>query len=115
MQFAYAAPEGAELAQAGAEMQQATFVGGPMVAAAPARVNVSPEIFAKLASGGQLTPDEMAQLSGQPAPEQQQPASPVKQPTTEAAGAAAQAAGAQQGTEAADKSDKKDKKDKKDK
>merc|ERR1740123_2967068 len=49
-----------------AEPQQAGLVSAPAVAAAPARMNVSPEIFAKLAAGGQLTPDEMAQLSGQP-------------------------------------------------
>merc|ERR1712232_38286 len=41
---------------------------------APQRINVSPEIFAKLAAGGVLTPEEMAQLSGEsqvaePAPE----------------------------------------------
>merc|ERR1740121_1142749 len=48
-QLVYAAPEGAEM----------------MYAAAPARVNVSPELFAKLAAGGQMTPEEMAQLSGQ--------------------------------------------------
>merc|ERR1719189_2383917 len=100
MQFAYAAPEAG-----GAEAQQATLVGAAMVAASPARVNVSPELFAKLAAGGQLTPDEMAQLSGQPAPgqveagqpalvqqpipgqptpeqQQQKPASPLKQPTS---------------------------------
>merc|ERR1719512_139524 len=100
-QFAYTTPEGGELAQAAAETQQMAFYGAPMVAAAPARVTVSPEIFAKLAAGGQLTPEEMAQLSGQPAPGQveavqgasvqqpmpgqQQPGSPAKQPT--AAGA----------------------------
>merc|ERR1719499_1652772 len=58
-QFTYAAP--------GVEGQQMVF-GAPMVVAAPTRVNVSPEIFAKLAAGGTLTPEEMAQLSGQPAP-----------------------------------------------
>merc|ERR1719382_1744210 len=76
MQFAYAAPEGAEVVQAG-EVEQAPFVGAPVVAAAPARVNVSPEIFAKLVAGGQLTPDEIAQLGGEPTPGQQS-ASPVK-------------------------------------
>merc|ERR1719343_731378 len=95
-QFAYITPEGGEVVQEGAEAQQVAFYGAPMVAAAPARVNVSPEIFAKLAAGGQLTPEEMAQLSGQPAPGQfeatqgasiqqpmpgqQQPGSPAKQP-----------------------------------
>jgi len=64
-QFSYAAPDGME----GQHMvgQQMVY-GAPMVQAAPARMNVSHEIFAKLAAGGQLTPDEMAQLSGQPAP-----------------------------------------------
>merc|ERR1712039_233489 len=104
MGFAYTTPEGGEMAHAGAEAQQVAFYGAPMVAAAPARVTVSPEIFAKLAAGGQLTPEEMAQLSGQPAPGQvetaqgasiqqpmpgqQQPGSPAKQPTPGAAGAA---------------------------
>merc|ERR1711972_82603 len=69
-QVTYASPEG---------MDGQFVYGAPMVAAAPARVNVSPEIFAKLAAGGQLTPDEMAQLSGQPASVQQ----PVpEQPTS---------------------------------
>merc|ERR1719189_1578674 len=117
MQFAYAGLEGAEVLQASAEMQQATFVCAPAVAAAPARVTVSPEVFAKLAAGGQLTPDEMAQLSGQPAPGQEQLASPMKQPTPEAAVAAMEADSVQPGaapgsTEVAGKSDKKDQKDK---
>merc|ERR1740121_3197675 len=42
-QLVFIAPEGAE---------------GQQVAG-PARVNVSPELFAKLAAGGQLTPEEM--------------------------------------------------------
>merc|ERR1719493_314456 len=74
--FAYAAPEGAE--------GQHLVYGAPMVVAAPARVNVSHEIFAKLAAGGTLTPEEMAQLSGQPAPAPMVPGSPPG-----AAGAAA--------------------------
>merc|ERR1719480_251249 len=66
-QFTYAAPQGME----------GQFVhGAPMVVAAPARVNVSHEIFAKLAAGGTLTPEEMAQLSGQPAPAPAVPGSP---------------------------------------
>merc|ERR1719343_349503 len=60
-QFAYAAPEGMEGSQ--------VMYGAPMVAAAPQRINVSPEIFAKLAAGGQLTPQEMEQLNG-PQPQQ---------------------------------------------
>merc|ERR1712027_205067 len=41
------------------------------VSAGPARVNCPPEIFQKLAAGGQLTPQEMDMLTGkQPAPEQ---------------------------------------------
>merc|ERR1719273_2548494 len=67
-QFAYAAPEGME--------GQQLIYGAPMVAAAPARINVSHEIFAKLAAGGSLTPEEMAQLSGQPAPAPVLPGSP---------------------------------------
>merc|ERR1719291_1595837 len=35
------------------------------VVSQPARFTVSQEIFAKLASGGALTPEEMAQLTGQ--------------------------------------------------
>merc|ERR1740120_232273 len=115
MQLACAAPEGAEVLQVGAEVEQPTFVGTPMVSP-PARVNVSPEIFAKLVAGGQLTPEEMAQLSGQPAPGQEQLASPAEQPTPEAAGAPQQEASTQPGaapgsTEAADKSEKKDETD----
>merc|ERR1719330_1961916 len=53
-QFTYAAPQGVE-----AQLVH----GAPMVVAAPARVNVSHEIFAKRAAGGTLTPEEMAQLS----------------------------------------------------
>merc|ERR1719330_1789803 len=49
-------------AQIGMEGQ---LYGAPMM---PARINVSHEIFAKLAAGGTLTPEEMAELSGQPAP-----------------------------------------------
>merc|ERR1740123_2223109 len=49
--------------------------GAPMVTA-PARVNVSHDIFAKLAAGGQLTPDEMEQLTGQSAPAPVMPGSP---------------------------------------
>merc|ERR1719188_752323 len=51
------------------EPGQMMYAAPPPVAA-PARINVSPEIFAKLAAGGVLTPEEMAQLSGQAAPEQ---------------------------------------------
>merc|ERR1712176_459575 len=49
------------------EPGQMMYAAPPPVAA-PARINVSPEIFAKLAAGGVLTPEEMAQLSGQAAP-----------------------------------------------
>jgi len=62
-QFTYTALEGGEIAQVGAEAQQVAYYE-----ASPARVNVSHEIFAKLAAGVQLMPEEMAQLSGQPAP-----------------------------------------------
>merc|ERR1719356_45348 len=57
--------------------QDMQFVGAPMVAAGPARVNISPELFAKLAAGGQMTPEEMAQLSGQPAPGQVEAGQPA--------------------------------------
>merc|ERR1719343_599696 len=82
------------------EGQQLVY-GAPMVAAAPARINVSPEIFAKLAAGGSLTPDEMAQLSGQPAPAPVLPGSPHR---PAAAPGSAKASG---------KKDKKDKKSEK--
>eukprot|EP00425_Heterocapsa_triquetra_P027616 CAMPEP_0195097234 /NCGR_PEP_ID=MMETSP0448-20130528/52021_1 /TAXON_ID=66468 /ORGANISM="Heterocapsa triquestra, Strain CCMP 448" /LENGTH=95 /DNA_ID=CAMNT_0040131725 /DNA_START=83 /DNA_END=366 /DNA_ORIENTATION=+ len=36
--------------------------------AAPAVFNIPPELFAKLASGGAMTPEEMAQITGGPAP-----------------------------------------------
>merc|ERR1719270_1333887 len=118
-QLVYAAPEGAEA-------QQMMYAGAPVVAAAPARVNVSPELFAKLAAGGQMTAEEMAQLSGQPAPGQAeagqpgspvQPVSPMKQPTPTGAGAVSPG-GANAGTAspggAKEKKSKKEKKDKKD-
>merc|ERR1719330_1847237 len=51
------------------------FAASP-VAASPGRINVPPEVFQKLAAGGSLTPQEMAQLSGQTvqatSPEKQQ-------------------------------------------
>mmetsp|Transcript_37539 Transcript_37539/g.97089 ORF Transcript_37539/g.97089 Transcript_37539/m.97089 type:complete len:150 (-) Transcript_37539:236-685(-) len=36
--------------------------------AAPAVFNIPPELFAKLASGGSMTPEEVAALTGAPAP-----------------------------------------------
>merc|ERR1719480_219104 len=111
-QFTYAAPQGVE----------GQFVhGAPMVVAAPARVNVSHEIFAKLASGGTLTPEEMAQLSGQPAPAPAVPGSPHAASVSGgvvgvSAGSPGRAGG--QGAVApgsAKASGKKDKKEKKDK
>merc|ERR1719203_2580524 len=82
-QFTYAAPDGME----GQHMvgQQMVY-GAPMVQAAPARMNVSHEIFAKLAAGGQLTPDEMAQLSGQPAPAHNVPGASVSAAQGQASG-----------------------------
>merc|ERR1719262_1535657 len=65
--------EGGYVVQEGQDGQ--VVYGAPMVAA-PARVNVSHEIFAKLAAGGQLTPEEMEQLTGQPAPAPVMPGSP---------------------------------------
>merc|ERR1740116_389801 len=65
--------EGGYVVQEGQDGQM--MYGAPMVAA-PARVNVSHEIFAKLAAGGQLTPEEMEQLTGQPAPAPGMPGSP---------------------------------------
>merc|ERR1711972_864549 len=76
-QVTYASPEG---------MDGQFVYGAPMVAAAPARINVSPEIFAKLAAGGSLTPDEMAQLSGQPAPAPVMPGSPQRPGSAKASG-----------------------------
>jgi len=102
-QFTYAAPEGME--------GQQLVYGSPMVVAAPARVNVSHEVFAKLAAGGSLTPEEMAQLSGQPAPAPIVPGSPHGAAVT--VGAAGGPAGVVPGSAKA--SGKKDKKDKKDK
>merc|ERR1719433_1599743 len=67
-QITYAAPEAVD--------GQQLVYAAPMVVAAPARHNVSHEIFAKLAAGGSLTPEEMAQLSGQPAPAAALPGSP---------------------------------------
>merc|ERR1719433_1577098 len=67
-QITYAAPEAVD--------GQQLVYAAPMVVAAPARHNVSHEIFAKLAAGGSLTPEEMAQLSGQPAPAVALPGSP---------------------------------------
>merc|ERR1719422_91151 len=51
---------------------------GQQMYAAPvaARVNVSHEIFAKLAAGLQLTPEEMISLSGQPAADEHPAANP---------------------------------------
>merc|ERR1740116_185132 len=65
--------EGGYVVQEGQDGQ--VVYGAPMVAA-PARVNVSHEIFAKLAAGGQLTPEEMEQLTGQPASAPAMPGSP---------------------------------------
>merc|ERR1719356_937459 len=136
MQYTYMAPpagqqvvlqDGQQVYVEGMDAQQVGFVGAPMVAAGPARMNISPELFAKLAAGGQMTPEEMAELSGQPAPGQveagqpalvqqptpggsvavqQQPASPMKQPTPGSAGAAGAAPGS---AKASGKKEKKDK------
>merc|ERR1719273_473227 len=109
-QFTYATPEGME--------GQQLVNGAPMVVAAPARVNVSHEIFAKLAAGGTLTPEEMAQLSGQPAPPSVVPGSPhAASVPGGVAGVPAGVAGATGGQAAvvpgsAKASGKKDKKDK---
>jgi len=67
-----------QIAYAGQESMdgQQLIYAAPMVAAAPTRMNVSHEIFAKLAAGGSLTPEEMAQLSGQHAPAPVMPGSP---------------------------------------
>merc|ERR1719188_2015007 len=45
---------------------QQLVYGAPMGIGGPARANISPEMFQKLAGGAALTPEEMAQLSGQP-------------------------------------------------
>jgi len=54
---------------------------GQYLYAAPmaARVNVSHEIFAKLAAGVQLTPEELRSLSGHPAPDEHLTAATVTQ------------------------------------
>merc|ERR1719277_701779 len=70
------------------EPGQMMYAAPPPVAA-PARINVSPEIFAKLAAGGVLTPEEMAQLSGQAAPEQPVHAEAEAAATAAGVGAAA--------------------------
>mmetsp|Transcript_82324 Transcript_82324/g.209232 ORF Transcript_82324/g.209232 Transcript_82324/m.209232 type:complete len:216 (+) Transcript_82324:71-718(+) len=44
------------------------YSAAPAHSAAPAVFSVDPAIFAKLASGGQLTPSEMAQLTGKAPP-----------------------------------------------
>mmetsp|Transcript_58096 Transcript_58096/g.189165 ORF Transcript_58096/g.189165 Transcript_58096/m.189165 type:complete len:215 (-) Transcript_58096:93-737(-) len=44
------------------------YSAAPAHSAAPAVFTVDPAIFAKLASGGQLTPSEMSQLTGQAPP-----------------------------------------------
>merc|ERR1719493_640888 len=114
-QFTYASPEGVE--------GQQLVYGAPMVVAAPARVNVSHEIFAKLAAGGTLTPEEMAQLSGQPAPAPVVPGSPHAAVPGGPAGAVGGPAGAMGvagvpapgSGKASGKKDKKDKKDKSEK
>merc|ERR1740121_3570923 len=53
-------------APAVAEGAQVTYAAPPpvMQSAAPGRVNVSHELFAKLAAGGALSPEEMVQLQG---------------------------------------------------
>merc|ERR1740139_1508781 len=57
---AFGASVGASIA---APMPGNIGVSGP-----GSRVTVPHEIFAKLAAGGTLTPEEMSQLTGQPAP-----------------------------------------------
>merc|ERR1719296_170815 len=99
-QVMYAAPEAQQIlyvdehgqpveAPEGAVFEQPVLYAPPPVAA-PARINVSPEIFAKLAAGGTLTPEEMAQLSGEAAPVE--PVMPVPGSPAPAAPAAPAAA-----------------------
>merc|ERR1719277_2944078 len=102
-QVMYAAPEAQPVmyvdeqgnpveAPEGAVLQQPVMYAAPPPVAAPQRVNVSPEIFAKLAAGGTLTPEEMAQLSGQAAPEVVAPVEPAAAaPAPAAANTAAKA------------------------
>merc|ERR1712150_344674 len=40
----------------------------PFVQAAPSAFNISPETFARLMQGGTMTPEEMAAMTGEPAP-----------------------------------------------
>lgn len=69
-------------------MQSSTQVMAPP--AAPARFTVPPEIFQKLVSGASLSPEEMAQLTGQapPTPSSAVPPSPVPGASVAAAPAA---------------------------
>merc|ERR1740120_154964 len=71
--------------------QQPVMYAAPPPIAAPARINVSPEIFAKLAAGGTLTPEEMAQLSGEPVPAPVEAAAAAVAPVAGAASPAAAA------------------------
>jgi len=72
----YAAAAGSPVAFAAAPGSPVTYAAAPMVGfaapmptmASPERFGVSPETFAKLAAGGSLSADEMAQISGQAAP-----------------------------------------------
>lgn len=102
------------------------FGSSPAVAAmSPGRINVSAEVFAKLAAGGSLTHEEMMQMSGQgglASPEKQRvgasgaspgPMGASPGPMAASPGAAAGIA-ASPGSGKKDKKDKSSKKDKKD-
>merc|ERR1712151_802290 len=59
---------------------------------APGRINVSHELFAKLAAGGALTPEEIAQLEGTMPAVEAAVAAGEEAPAPEAAAAGAEAA-----------------------
>merc|ERR1712061_276983 len=88
-QVVYAAPpvEGVE----GAQM---IYAAPPPVVQyeAPGRINVSHELFAKLAAGGALTPEEIAQLEGTMPAVEAAVAAVEEPPAPEAAAAGAEAA-----------------------
>jgi len=120
-QVMYAAPEAQQILYVdehgqpvevpeGAVFEQPVLYAAPPPVAAPARINVSPEIFAKLAAGGTLTPEEMAQLSGEAAPPQVESAAVPGSPAAAAPAAAPAPAAANASAKASKKKEKGSKK-----